>query len=301
MSFEVIKPGFTSTIQDLGRLGQAHLGFARSGAVDQHASRWANRLLANKQTDAVLEIMFGQCELVATAATSIAITGADMGFSINGIAKLNWQTHWVNKGDRLSWSSASSGVYGYLAVNGGFQTELYFESRSVTVREQIGQPLAAGEQLAFNSAQGSVKNRSVPSEYRANYSDELILRLLPSYQFDQFSQQQKQTFFEQNYQLSQHLSRVGYRLDGEALKDIPSQMTSEGMAYGSVEITSAGLPIILMNDAPTIGGYPKIGTVLSLDLFKLAQRHAKTDVRFELITIEEAQLLLTEFIGFFQR
>jgi biotin-dependent carboxylase-like uncharacterized protein len=285
MSFNVIKPGFIVTIQDLGRLGQAHLGFARSGAVDQHASRWANRLLANKQTAAVLEIMFGQCELVATAATSIAITGADMGFSINGIDKQNWQTHWVNKGDRLSWSSASSGVYGYLAVNGGFQTELYFESRSVTVREQIGKPLAAGQQLAFNPLKGKYTNRSVPTEYRPNYADDLILRLLPSYQFEQFSQQQKQTFFEKNYQLSQHQSRVGYRLDGESLKDIPSQMTSEGMAYGSVEITSAGLPIILMNDAPTIGGYPKIGTVLSLDLFKLAQRHPKTEVRFELVTI----------------
>jgi biotin-dependent carboxylase-like uncharacterized protein len=301
MSFNVIKPGFTVTIQDLGRLGQAHLGFARSGAVDQHASRWANRLLANKQTAAVLEIMFGQCELIATAATSIAITGADMGFSINGIDKQNWQTHWVNKGDRLSWSSASSGVYGYLAVNGGFQTELYFGSRSVTVREQIGKPLAAGQQLAFNPLKGKYTNRAVPTEYRPNYADELILRLLPSYQFEQFSQQQKQTFFEKNYQLSQHLSRVGYRFDGESLKDIPSQMTSEGMAYGSVEITSAGLPIILMNDAPTIGGYPKIGTVLSLDLFKLAQRHAKTEVRFELVTIEKAQHQLNEFIGFFQR
>jgi biotin-dependent carboxylase-like uncharacterized protein len=301
MSFNVIKPGFIVTIQDLGRLGQAHLGFARSGAVDQHASRWANRLLANKQTAAVLEIMFGQCELVATAATSIAITGADMGFSINGIDKQNWQTHWVNKGDRLSWSSASSGVYGYLAVNGGFQTELYFGSRSVTVREQIGKPLAAGQQLAFNPLKGKYTNRAVPTEYRPNYADELILRLLPSYQFEQFSQQQKQTFFEKNYQLSQHQSRVGYRLDGESLKDIPSQMTSEGMAYGSVEITSAGLPIILMNDAPTIGGYPKIGTVLSLDLFKLAQRHAKTEVRFELVTIEKAQHQLNEFIGFFQR
>ena len=300
MSFEVIKSGFVSAIQDLGRFGYAHLGIARSGAMDQHASRWANRLLGNTQTDAVLEIMFGQCELVAKAATTIAITGADMDFKINGIARDNWQSHEINTCDKLMWSSAKAGVRAYLAVKGGFLTEVYFDSRSVTAREQIGRPLAAGDELAFLKHQPSFASRITPSEFQADYSENLILRLLPTYQFDRFSEQQKQAFFEQQYTLSNHLDRVGYRLQGNPISNVPSALTSEGMAYSSVEITSAGQPIILMNDAPTIGGYPKIGTVFSLDLFKLSQRQAKTTVQFEVISIEQAQLELRQFMQFFQ-
>jgi len=299
MSIEVIKPGFDSSVQDLGRFGFAHLGLARSGAMDQHASRWANRLLDNDQTDAVLEILFGQCELLAKAATTIAVTGAEMTFKINGVVKDNWQTHSVEAGDTLTWSTAKSGIRAYIAVKGGFQTDTYFESRSVTVREHIGKPLQLGEQLTFPDQKSTRAQRTTPIEYRADYEPLLRLRLLPTYQFEQFSQQQKKSFFKQKYQLSNHLDRVGYRLDGQAMSDVPTQLPSEGMAYGCVEMTSAGLPIILMNDAPTIGGYPKIGTVLSLDLFKLAQRQPKTVVQFELITVEQAQLYLNQFMRFF--
>ncbi len=301
MSFRVIKPGFHSSIQDLGRFGFAHLGLARSGAMDQHASRWANYLLENDQNDAVLEITFGQCELEAQASTTIAVTGADMAFQINGQTKTNWQTHVVNAGDRLRWLNAQSGVSAYLSVKGGLQTECYFESRSVNVRENIGRLLKKGDRLAFKTNKQAVALRSTPTQFQHDYQSPLTLRLLASYQFEQFSPQQQKQFFEQRYHLANESDRTGYRLSGLAIEQVPAQMISEGMAYGSVEITSAGLPIILMNDAPTIGGYPKIGTVFSLDLAQLAQRQPGATINFERITIEQAQQASKVALDFFNR
>ncbi|NQY26530.1 MAG: allophanate hydrolase, partial [Piscirickettsiaceae bacterium] len=106
--------------------------------------------------------------------------------------------------------------------------------------------------------------------------------------------------FGQTYNIGKESDRTGCRLEGQSIENTPATMISEGMAYGSVEITTAGLPIILLKDAPTIGGYPKIGTVLSLDLAKLAQRQPGCEVSFELIDIETAQQLRREFNQFFE-
>ncbi len=299
MSFLVIKPGFLSLVQDLGRFGVAHLGLARSGVMDQHASRWANYLLNNKQTDAVLEITFGGCELEAQANTLVAITGADMDFRINGQLKTNWQTYSIQKGDRLAWSNATNGMRAYLAVKDGLQTDSYFLSRSVNLREHVGSALSQGDSLFFKPCLNRLPKRMMPDMFKPDYSAPLTLRLLPSYQFDSFTEQQKNTFFRQQYHLSNHANRVGYRFDGHPISDVPAKMISEGMAYGSVEVTSAGLPIILMNDAPTMGGYPKIGTVISLDLYQLTQRQTNTAVNFELISIDQAQQYAKTFLHFF--
>lgn len=299
MSFLVVKPGFLTLVQDLGRYGVAHLGLARAGVMDQHASRWANYLLNNKQTDAVLEITLGGCELEAQANTIIAVTGAEMGFQINGQLKTNWQTYRIKAGDRLSWANATQGTRAYLAVKAGLQTETYFLSRSVNVREHVGRSVSQGDSLAYQPCISGLPNRMMPGMFKPDYSAALTLRLLPSYQFDLFSEQQKNTFFKQLYRVSTHADRVGYRLDGEPIIEVPEKMISEGMAYGSVEITSAGLPIILMNDAPTMGGYPKIGTVFSLDLYQLAQRQANTAVNFELLSIDQAQQYAKTFLHFF--
>jgi len=300
MSFKVIKPGFISSIQDLGRYSLGHLGIAQSGVADQHAFCWANYLLENDVNAAALEITFGGCELQAQCNTQIAITGADFDFRLNGKPQHNWQVIIVNKGDRLTWASSHNGVRAYLAVAGGFQTEVYFSSRSVNVREHIGQLIEAGDELACNTtAELAQLSRTIPARFKPDYQQLLTLRMLPSYQFDQFDPSQQQTLFNQIYEVDRGSDRTGCRLIGTAIENTPNTMISEGIAYGSVEITSAGLPIILLNDRPTIGGYPKIGTVLSLDLAMLAQRQAGAKVIFERIDIESAQQLRHNFNQFF--
>lgn len=300
MSFKVIKPGFQTSVQDLGRFGLSHVGLSHCGAIDEHAYRWANYLLDNNQNDATLEITLGNCELEAKTETTICITGADLNFKINNKNKTNWQTHHIEKGDVLTWSTAKNGMRAYLAVKDGLQTKVFFNSRSVNVREHIGRLIQTNDELLYKNFQEKHNSRSVPKEFIPNYQTPLTVRVLPSYQFESFSKQQREIFLNQNYILSNQSDRTGYRIQGNEIENIPTNLVSEGMCLGSVEITNAGLPIILMNDSPTIGGYPKIGTVFSLDLAQLAQRQANTEINFELINIEEAQNIKKEFLAFFK-
>lgn len=299
MSFKVIKPGFYSSVQDAGRFGFARVGLAKSGVMDEHAYRWANYLLDNAQTDAVLEITFGDCLLQAQAPTQIAVTGADMRFQINGERKANWRSHQVKAGDQIRWKTAQSGMRAYLAVKGGFQTPVWFNARSVNRREHIGAVLAVDDSLPYVANAVEVTGRSVPADYQPDYQKPLVLHMLPSYQFEHFTPHQIKNFFKNTYQISTDSDRTGYRLQGEPINDVPAKMTSEGMVVGSVEITSKGLPIVLLNDAPTIGGYPKIGTVVSEDLAKLVQRQPNSEVRFTLTTIEETQHRKQQWLNFF--
>lgn len=299
MSFKVIKPGFYSSVQDAGRFGYASAGLAKSGVMDEHAYRWANYLLDNAQTDAVLEITFGDCQLEAQAPTQIAVTGADMQLQINGDLKENWRSYQVKIGDTLRWRTAQSGTRAYLAVKGGFQTPVWFNARSVNKRENIGAVLTVGDSLPFKADETDMTVRSVPAGYRPDYQQPLVLHMLPSYQFDRFTPEQIKAFFKTTYQISPDSDRTGYRLQGERINDVPAKMTSEGMVVGSVEMTSKGLPIILLNDAPTIGGYPKIGTVVGADLAKLVQRQPNTEVRFTLTTVEETQYRKQQWLNFF--
>jgi biotin-dependent carboxylase-like uncharacterized protein len=299
MSFKIISPGFYSTVQDLGRYGLAEVGLSRSGVMDEHATRWANYLLGNEQDAAVLEITFGHCQLQAQSNTTVVVTGADLAFEINGQVQACWQTFSIHEGDVLSWKGPKKGVRAYLAVLGGLQTKSCFGSRSVNIREKIGQRLEVGDVINFDADSQSFQHRSMPPQYRHDYDENLTLRLLPSYQYEQFSGQQREKFFQQHYKVSNDSDRTGCRLQGEVMTHVPAKMVSEAMAFGSVEITTAGLPIILLNDAPTIGGYPKIGTVLSSDLSQLAQRKAGGLVQFELISVEQAQQARKRFNAFF--
>ena len=137
------------------------------------------------------------------------------------------------------------------------------------------------------------------SIFLTNSENSILLRLLKTYQFNKFSQQQIDIFLKQTYTISNDSDRSGYRLIGAPVYPNKQKMISEGISYGSVEITGDGMPIILLKDAPTIGGYFKIGTVFSLDLAKLAQKKANTEVKFKLMDIEEAQKKRIQFNNFF--
>ena len=302
MSFRIIKPGFLATVQDTGRYGYADRGVSQSGVADEHAYHWANRLLDNHVNDAVAEVTIGNCEWQALDDMEIVITGADLGFTIDDKAIPLWQTLLIKQEQVIRCDSAGqgSGIRAVIAVKGGFQTEPQFGSRAVNLREQMGQALQAGESIITLPLTIEARTRrAIPYYYKPDYQEPLILRLIPSYQYELFTQEQKGTVLGQQYVINSASDRTGCRLHGQAVQDVPSKMVSEGIAYGSVEMTTDGQPIILLKDRPTIGGYPKIGTVLSLDLAKLAQRQAGTQIKFELITLEQAQQQRRQFNTFF--
>ncbi len=299
MSFKVVKSGFLATIQDYGRLSHGKHGMSHSGVMDEHAYSWANYLLGNNFNAAVIEICFGGFELESKVDTFIIVTGADSGFQINGESASTWHSIQINKGDILSWNTLKSGVRSYLAVKGGFQTKSMFDSRSVNLRENIGEKIQTDDVLKCDESHEKLE-RFIPPSYIPNYTDKVVLRLLPAYQFNEFSINQRDLFFNQKYTITNASDRAGCRLSGAPIALKREKTISEGMSYGSVEISTDGLPIILLKDAPTIGGYPKIGTVFSLDLAKLAQRQPNTKIRFELMSVNDAQIERRKFNNFFK-
>jgi len=299
MSFKVIKSSFLSTVQDYGRLTHGEHGMSQSGVMDEHAYAWANHLLNNHFNKAAIEITFGGLVLEAQADTFIAVTGADLDFRINDQSAEMWHGLQVHKGDVLSWGNPKSGVRAYLAVKGGFDTPVLFDSRSVNLREHIGAKLAQGDELPCRSFDAATY-RFIAPKYIPNYNQDITLRLLPTYQFNEFSINQRDLFFNQDYSITNANDRTGCRLSGAPIAIKKERMVSEGISYGSVEIATDGLPIILLKDAPSIGGYPKIGTVFSLDLAKLAQRQPNTNLRFELMSMHEAQKQRKKFNEFFE-
>ncbi|MBT3195961.1 MAG: biotin-dependent carboxyltransferase family protein [Candidatus Ruthia sp.] len=299
MSFKVIKSSFLSTVQDYGRLNHGEHGMSQSGVMDEHAYTWGNHLLHNDFNDAVVEITFGGLVLEAQIDTFIAVTGADLGFKINNQSVQLWHGLQIHKGDIISWDIPKSGVRAYLSVKGGFDTPVLFDSRSVNLREHIGAKLVKGDVLPCKGFDEATY-RFIPPKYVPNYNQDLTIRILPTYQFNEFSINQRDLFFNQNYTITNANDRTGCRLSGAPISIKKERMISEGISYGSVEIATDGLPIILLKDTPSIGGYPKIGTVFSLDLAKLAQRQPNTKLRFKLIDIHEAQKERKKFNEFFE-
>ena len=142
-----------------------------------------------------------------------------------------------------------------------FQTDVYFDSRSTSPREQLGQAIHAEQTLPYHACDTQPTTHPMPQSESRLPTHDLTLRLLPSYQFSQFSAQAQQQFLTQDFQVSAQFDRTACRLEGDPIEVPQPDMISEGMVFGAVQITHQGEPIIMLKDRPTIGGYPKIGTV----------------------------------------
>jgi len=290
--FEIVNAGIFTTIQDLGRVGYSHLGISTSGAMDEYAYLWSQKLLNNQNCNA-LEVMVG-LTLQAKSSTQIAICGADLDFKINGVAKPIWQSYTIEAGDILSFGRRVSGQRAYLAVKEGFVLEKKYGSYATTLKEQIGSKLKKGDFLAFKPFQAKHTYR-VQSKYIPRYKKSLTLRILLSYQESYFSQEAKALFFSSSYEITLQSDRMGYKLKGKAITPDKGGIRSEGIAFGSIQIPKDGQPIILLKERQTIGGYPKIGTLLPIDCFGLAQLPLGARLRFKEIKIEQAQAKMRDF------
>ncbi len=292
--FMVTKSGMLSLVQDLGRYGSHNIGLTTGGPLDPYAFKWANRLLANELNATAIEISIGGLALEAVVDTSICITGAKIAFTINGINKPQWQGIAIKAGDKINFGFVTAGVRSYLAVRGGFQIEPTFGSTSTVVREGIGgfngTKLMDGQFLPcakFESNNSHLKLLT-PPEYKTN----ICLRVILGYQHQVFTPLQKRRFFSSEYQVSESCDRMGYRLTGAEITPAVDGILSEGICLGAIQVPANGQPIVLMNDRQTIGGYPKIGSVLSTDLANLAQCAQGATIRFEQISIEDAHNIL---------
>jgi biotin-dependent carboxylase-like uncharacterized protein len=297
--FEVINPGMHCLLQDKGRVGYHGLGITSGGAFDQYSFGWANRLCLNDDNAGCIEILVGGLILEAQVSTQIAITGAEIPIKINDSRVENWCTHNIQSGDKIAFGYATAGCRSYLAISGGIQAPLIFNSLSTVVREglggltRLGTPLEKGDILTCSSNSHSAQ-RSVPTKYHCEFDTDIAeIRMVTGYQYQQFSEQLNQ-FFATDYVISKNSDRMGYQLEGPPIKIPQCDMLSEGISLGAVQLPANGMPIILLCDRQTIGGYPKLGSVFSQDIARLAQMMPGQKLRFKPLNIDQAQRLLQE-------
>ncbi|MCJ8339760.1 MAG: biotin-dependent carboxyltransferase family protein [Pseudomonadales bacterium] len=290
-AFKVIQPGLLTLIQDAGRYGQHRIGLTNGGPLDALAFNWANRLCENPVNSSALEISIGGLVLEAETDTYIAVTGATMPLKINGRDCSYWQVQKISEGDKIEFGFATAGARAYLAVKGGFNFTPSFTSTSTVARESIGGinggKLMIGDLLPCTRVK-QASLLAVPEAEIPHYPSQLLLKVVLGYQQQSFDRVQQRLFFSSDYQLSDKVDRMGFRLQGQQIKSSLNGILSEGICHGAIQIPADGQPIVLMNDRQTIGGYPKIGSVIALDTAKLSQLMPGNKVAFEQISMERA-------------
>ena len=274
MTLEVIQPGILSLLQDRGRFGRHRIGLTNGGPLDPHAFAWCNRLLDNDPNATVVEVSFGGARFRSRVDTFVCVTGATMPLRINNRELPRWAVHPVAAGDEISLDFADSGCRAYLGVADGFSVAPSFGSTATVMREAIGglggDKLRAGDLLTC-AAVAQRKRHYLHPASQPRYQDRVTVRVIPGYQQARFSRLQQRRFFSHAYTVSERSDRMGYRLEGPAIHCDIGGILSEGICAGAVQIPADGQPIVLLNDRQTIGGYPKIGSALSLDTARLAQ------------------------------
>lgn len=291
MSLVVRQPGLLSLLQDRGRFGQHSIGLANGGPVDPEAFDLCRRLLANDPGCTAIEASFGGLELDAHTDTFICVTGANMPLAINGMERELWTVHRVAAGDHISLGYGSDGCRSYFGVAGGFNIAPQFGSTATVMREQLGGlrggRLTAGDILPCDRVTER-RRLQLPGEQRPRYPQQLTVRVIPGYQQQHFNRLQQRRFFSSAWTVSQRCDRMGYRLEGPAIRCDIQGILSEGICFGAIQIPADGQPIVLLNDRQTIGGYPKIGAALSLDAARMAQLRPGGTVHFTAISAHAA-------------
>lgn len=292
--FKVLQPGLLTLVQDAGRFGHHRIGLTTGGPLDARAFQWANRLLGNDLNSTALEISVGGLVLSAEVDTWIVLAGAQMPLKINGQALERWQAHPVKAGDQIDIGFSVQGARAYLAVAGGFQVEHSFSSAATVTREGVGglsgEKLQQGDYLPCSGA-APMETLRLPEAFQPDYSDQITLKVITGYQQDVFSDYQKRLFFSSQYKVTDRADRMGYRLEGPEVRPSIDGILSEGTCHGAIQVPADGQPIVLLNDRQTIGGYPKIGSMTSLDTARMAQLLPGSEVSFEAISIDDAHNL----------
>tara|TARA_A100001015_G_scaffold313372_1_gene420486 strand:- start:988 stop:1935 length:948 start_codon:yes stop_codon:yes gene_type:complete len=299
--FLVIRGGINSTFQDFGRENLYHIGVPFSGAMDKRNYLIANKLAGNLTTDAVIEFAFqGPCLKYFGNKRNIVVTG-NVNFKVikedySEIQVKNYETIEINNGDVIDILNTKNSVYGYLSSNGGFEIDEVWGSYSTTTRAFVGPN--GGKKLADNQKIFLKKSEKF-SHRLLFYSDTKIefIRVIEGTNFDYFSEESIKNFFSKDYFVTNLSDRMGMRLDGQKLKNLKNtNIKSEGLVKGTIQVPADGNPIILLSDHGTIGGYPKLAVVISADYDRLVQIPPGSKIRFEKVKLKDAENLYKLYI-----
>jgi 5-oxoprolinase (ATP-hydrolysing) subunit C len=291
----VVSIGPASSVQDAGRLGAQRYGLTPSGAMDQLGLAAANTLVGNAPFAAAIEIgPLSAAFRASNGAVRLGLSGASRSADVGGRAVAMDSSVTLADGETLTLGFARAGSFSYLAIEGGISGEPVFGSLAVTARAGLGspypRPLQAGDELQAVPAGGAAEHRiDLPTPADGP------IRVVMGPQDDEFGDETKKLFLDSEWKISATSDRMGYRLEGAAIKHLHGHnIVSDGTVNGSIQITGNS-PIVLMADRGTSGGYPKIATVITADLGRFAQIPAGKGFRFEAVSMAKAQGLARDF------
>ena len=268
-SLTVIRPGMLTTVQDLGRWGQQHVGVPAAGPMDWFAHRLANQRLGNSDDDAALEITLMGPELVADDEVACVVTGAEFEVTAGERRTRAGEPFVVRVGERIRFGARLSGARAVLGVEGGIRVDPVFGSRSTSLSSRVGpfggRALKIGDLLPVTRARRQLA-RSTGRPLHATRNGARLRVMLGPHQ-SRFSTAALRTLTSSRFIVTPESNRMGYRLDGPRLEFIgAADILSDATPMGSVQVPASGHPILLMADRQTTGGYPKIATVITADL-----------------------------------
>ena len=294
--FEILRPGVNTTIQDTGRNHLYHIGIAISGAIDQRNYKLSNALVGNKLDEAVIEFAYqGPLLKLNNGKINFAITGNVFFKIIRKSSKIEdgecYKNYILEDKDQIDIISTKNSAYGYLSVKDGFKLKKIWNSYSTNTKANIGSN--NGKKYSLED-QIYIKNSNIEKiiSKKINYtnSTDNIIRIIKGTNFDYFSKKAKEKFLNEKFLVSNLADRMGIRLKGPKLENIKNtNIKSEGLVRGVIQVPADGNPIIMLSDHGTVGGYPKIGVVIAADLDLVGQLTPGTKINFKEVSLEEAQ------------
>ncbi len=302
--FEILRSGINTTVQDYGRNHLYHIGITVSGVMDLRNHKLANALVLNKNDEASIEFAYqGPLLKLKNGKIIFSITG-NVTFNIirkNSTIEVGkcYQSYILENDEQLDILSTNKSVYGYLAIGGGIKVKKFWSSYSINTKANIGPNKGNKYSLNEKIFIKNINNETVQQKKINidNLSNNLI-RVIKGTNFDYFSKASRDKFFKEEYLITNLTDRMGMRLKGSVLENIKStNIKSEGLIKGVIQVPADGNPIILLNDHGTIGGYPKIGVVISADLDRVSQLPPGTNIKFKEVTLVEAENLFKDYLS----
>ena len=300
MSLIVLKPGLQSTIQDLGRYNYSHFGISASGAADPLSLKIGNLIVGNKESASAIEMTIIGGEFQFDSECYIAISGSEFEASLDNNYITNQKAIDIKKGQILSFGQAKTGARAYLCIQGGIDVDNYLSSKSTHILSGIGgylgQPISKGDILSFGINKNSIKPIIFRQLLDMNTSK---IRIISGLQSNFFDDKAWSSFISNPFTVSNSSNRMGIRLDGnKILSNIESEIITEGVPLGAIQVPGSGDPIISFVEHQTTGGYPKIANVIIADIHKVGQLKPGDKFQFNLVSKEEAEELRLEQMSF---
>lgn len=297
----VIEPGVLATVQDAGRFGYQRYGVPPSGAADGLSLALGNLAVGNEAGAAAIEVTAGGAEFGFSAPTRLAVTGAEADLTLAGRPVRQWEPVVASPGDRLRIGLARNGLRIYLCLGGGLAVDPVLGSRSTYLAAAFGgvqgRALRAGDLLPLGSGtsrEGAPAVPMPPDLVSLPAGTRIEVPFLPGAEWDDLAEAARRRFLDRTWRVSHQSDRIGLRLEGEPIEagTVGRGLVSDGTVTGTVQLSGDGLPIILLVDRQTIGGYPRLGAVAQVGHHRLGQAGAGDEIVFRPVTMAEAQRAL---------